>query len=345
MHKVTDLFDQHHLSLSPAWGCSVRGTFANWMVPLFCVPSLSSVCVCICVWRSASLHVLTLAQRYIMMSCHIVWRTCTVVASSCLNLNYSRLPLCQSGCIYSHWSLPPTLHSNNELSEVTTTNEPILRERRRRQKRQHREMWSICWSCFLEAETEWDIKAREADAQCLLLLEVFFHCPNKENWERLNRKLGWRNSKYPSLQSFTKPFISSRRRWGQTWLFFGLWTICRAEGQPLCQSLGQDDRLEKMDCCPVLVSDLPVLCSRIDGVVTVVKAEQPKSTYLYWGKFLPVYNSLCHSDISTATGKVRWFICSHTACNVQFTIWLSTRKNVVKSICKHIKICALLDVF
>ena len=30
-----------------------------------------------------------------------------------------------------------------------------------------------------------------------------------------------------------------------------------------------------MDCCPVLVSDLPVLCSRIDGVVTVVKAEQP----------------------------------------------------------------------
>ncbi|KAA8590209.1 hypothetical protein FQN60_014143, partial [Etheostoma spectabile] len=47
------------------------------------------------------------------------------------------------------------------------------------------------------------------------------------------------------------------------------------EGRPPCQ---------KMDCCPVLVSDLPVLCSRIDGVVTVVKAEHPNSTRhdLYW---------------------------------------------------------------
>lgn len=42
-----------------------------------------------------------------------------------------------------------------------------------------------------------------------------------------------------------------------------------------------------MDCCPVMVSDLPVLCSRIDGVVTVVKTEQSNSSYydLFWGKF------------------------------------------------------------
>lgn len=60
-----------------------------------------------------------------------------------------------------------------------------------------------------------------------------------------------------------------------------------------------------MDCCPVVVSDLPVMCSRIDGVVTVVKAEQPNSTYhdLYWGKFLPVHDSLDCSDGSTATTK------------------------------------------
>lgn len=48
-----------------------------------------------------------------------------------------------------------------------------------------------------------------------------------------------------------------------------------------------------MDCCPVMVSDLPVLCSRIDGVVTVVKAEHPNSQCrdLYWGKSLPA--TLC----------------------------------------------------
>lgn len=91
-------------------------------------------------------------------------------------------------------------------------------------------------------------------------------------------------------------------------------------GNLFVKALERTIELKKMDCCPVLVSDLPVLCSRIDGVVTVVKAEQPKSTYLYWGKFLPVYNSLCHSDISTATRIVRWITCSHTACNVQFTV-------------------------
>lgn len=32
---------------------------------------------------------------------------------------------------------------------------------------------------------------------------------------------------------------------------------------------------KEMDCCPLMVSELPVVCSRIDGVVTVVKAEQP----------------------------------------------------------------------
>lgn len=48
-----------------------------------------------------------------------------------------------------------------------------------------------------------------------------------------------------------------------------------------------------MDCCPVMVSDLPVMCSRIDGVVTVVKAEQPNSACrgLYWGKTLCVLKS------------------------------------------------------
>lgn len=42
-----------------------------------------------------------------------------------------------------------------------------------------------------------------------------------------------------------------------------------------------------MDCCPLMVSELPVVCSRIDGVVTVVKAEQPGSAsyrHLYWGE-------------------------------------------------------------
>lgn len=42
-----------------------------------------------------------------------------------------------------------------------------------------------------------------------------------------------------------------------------------------------------MDCCPLMVSELPVVCSRIDGVVTVVKAEQPGSSsfrHIYWGE-------------------------------------------------------------
>lgn len=52
-----------------------------------------------------------------------------------------------------------------------------------------------------------------------------------------------------------------------------------------------------MDCCPVMVSDLPVLCSRIDGVVTVVKAEPSNSRRydLYWGKsFLLIVHLSAH---------------------------------------------------
>lgn len=43
-----------------------------------------------------------------------------------------------------------------------------------------------------------------------------------------------------------------------------------------------------MDCCPVMVSDLPVMCSRVDGVVTVVKTDHLNSTRPYpdRGKFL-----------------------------------------------------------
>ena len=62
-----------------------------------------------------------------------------------------------------------------------------------------------------------------------------------------------------------------------------------ADGRPPGHSLRKGVvriELKKMDCCPVMVSDLPVMCSRIDGVVTVVKAEQPNSTChdLHWGK-------------------------------------------------------------
>lgn len=42
-----------------------------------------------------------------------------------------------------------------------------------------------------------------------------------------------------------------------------------------------------MDCCPLMVSELPVVCSRIDSVVTVVRAEQPSSASchrLHWGE-------------------------------------------------------------
>lgn len=63
----------------------------------------------------------------------------------------------------------------------------------------------------------------------------------------------------------------------------------------------------KMDCCPVMVSDLPVMCSRIDGVVTVVKAEQPNSTCqrLLWGKMLPVkvFFALCSCQDSDCYRK------------------------------------------
>lgn len=48
-----------------------------------------------------------------------------------------------------------------------------------------------------------------------------------------------------------------------------------------------------MDCCPLMVSELPVVCSRIDGVVTVVKTEQPGSAsyrHLYWGESSLVSN-------------------------------------------------------
>lgn len=41
-----------------------------------------------------------------------------------------------------------------------------------------------------------------------------------------------------------------------------------------------------MDCCPVMISDLPVLCSRIDGIITVVMAEQPYS--MCHGKSMPM---------------------------------------------------------
>lgn len=58
-----------------------------------------------------------------------------------------------------------------------------------------------------------------------------------------------------------------------------------------------------MDCCPVMVSDLPVLCSRIDGVVTVVKAEHPNSRChdLYWGKSLPVHHALHYQTSLSAS--------------------------------------------
>lgn len=66
-----------------------------------------------------------------------------------------------------------------------------------------------------------------------------------------------------------------------------------------------------MDCCPIMVSDLPVLCSRIDGVVTVVKTEQSNSPYydLFWGKFHCTEHRL---DVNTLSGGLS---CSHSGCN------------------------------
>lgn len=57
---------------------------------------------------------------------------------------------------------------------------------------------------------------------------------------------------------------------------------------------GKESFGKKMDCCPIMVSDLPVMCSRIDGVVTVVKAHHPNSACpdLYWGKFHRVHNAV-----------------------------------------------------
>lgn len=67
-----------------------------------------------------------------------------------------------------------------------------------------------------------------------------------------------------------------------------------------------------MDCCPVMVSDLPVMCSRIDGIVTVVKAEPPDSKChdFYWGKS----GRLCTAAMSAPWRADRWLARSGTAC-------------------------------
>lgn len=44
------------------------------------------ICAFVSVCLSASVLVLTLTQRRVVMSCHTVWRACTVVASCCLKL-------------------------------------------------------------------------------------------------------------------------------------------------------------------------------------------------------------------------------------------------------------------
>lgn len=60
-----------------------------------------------------------------------------------------------------------------------------------------------------------------------------------------------------------------------------------------------------MDCCPVMVSDTPVMCSRVDGVVTLVKTDRPNSTRPYpdWGEFLLVQSSLPRPNVSGLSFK------------------------------------------
>lgn len=56
-----------------------------------------------------------------------------------------------------------------------------------------------------------------------------------------------------------------------------------------------------MDCCPVVVSDLPALCSRVDGTVTGVKTEPLNSMRPYpdWGKFLLIHSCLPCPNVSS----------------------------------------------
>lgn len=55
---------------------------------------------------------------------------------------------------------------------------------------------------LLEAETEWDIKARDTDTLfSVLLIPVLFHSQNEENGESLNRNMVLRNFEYPSAQN------------------------------------------------------------------------------------------------------------------------------------------------
>lgn len=89
-------------------------------------------------------------------------------------------------------------------------------------------------------------------------------------------------------------------------LLIQAWSLTIGSGQRQRQSPIEEGRDETMDCCPVIVSDLPVMCSGIYGMVTFIKPEQVNSvcSELYWGKFLPILNSLpaLMSDV-TARGK------------------------------------------
>lgn len=84
-----------------------------------------------------------------------------------------------------------------------------------------------------------------------------------------------------------------------------------------------------MDCCPVMVSDLPVICSRVDGLVT----DRPNSMRPYpdWGKFLWAHSALPCPDVSSLSLKGnRWHLLdigtkSAGTKAMKFTIWLSVK--------------------
>ena len=104
-----------------------------------------------------------------------------------------------------------------------------------------------------------------------------------------------------------------------------------------------------------MVSDMPVLCSRIDGVVTVVKAERPIYTCheLYWGKSFSAHNSLHYSSSQQHWADSSFIVTLHVKrgvlwdkiknsafCKcVKLAIWLSIRGNVVVEDRSVVSVC------
>lgn len=231
------------------------------------------------VFHQVRLFVSTSTRKRLAISCHCLKASCSSFLLVWVWLNYSRPSVWQNGGIYSRWS-PPAILDNRDHSEVTRTSQPEVKRKKQETRAITRSMpllFSVTW------KTIWS----------RMLTRCF---PGRLVYQSKDTRTGsWNEdimttSKYP-LRKDSSFLIHS--------------VMDPLEGE-LRTSHSRRQSWTHMDCCPVMVSDLPVMCSRVDGVVTVVKTERPHPD---WGKFPLAHRALPCPNVSRLSFKEnRWHL-------------------------------------